>query len=273
MTGFQGLLSSASDGEVVAPLLKAYLTDATWESSFDVRFQRGSTYRPPDGWFHPSQHPTWPERMLWWYLTQPERLIPERLAPENTISITMGTAVHSLIESALQDLGLILTTAELRELGYTVHGGEAEAIDPEVMSRGHMDGILRAHIPSHPSVEYHHFEFKTAGEVALRQVDSMDLDGFIAKWPTYYAQVQEYLRMTGFPLSVVVFMQMGFPWTMKEFHVPANRQYQVDVAGKYLRVIEASKTGVMPPPCCSVDSAQAKACPARGICPQAGGSL
>lgn len=268
---FATLLRSAADGEVVAPLLRAYLTDVHWEEDFAVHFRKGSDVRKPDGWFHPSAHPTWPERMLWWYITQPEALIPERMALENTISVTLGSAVHGFIETCLKHMGLLLTTDQLRDLGYTVNGGEPQAIDPEVRTKGHMDGILDVHLPDFPEPRYHHFEFKSANKEAIMSIDTMDTPAFIKKWPGYYAQVQEYLRMTGFSVSVVVMMQMGFPWTLREFHIPANRQYQVDVAGKYHRVLRAAESGVMPAPCCSVGSAESKRCPARGICPQAGG--
>ena len=64
-------------------------------------------------------------------------------------------------------------------------------------------------------------------------------------------------------------MQMGYPWVLKEFHIPANIQYQRDIANKYASVIHHAKEDIMPTPCCATGSKQARTCPARAVCPVA----
>lgn len=159
---FRGIAKDAREGLVLKPLLHSYLFDAEWAGDFSIEFKKGSDRRVPDGWFHPSEHPLWPERMLWWYMTQPDKMIGENFAYMSTLSVTMGKAMHGFIESCLQHLGLLLTPSELTDLGFQVNpkDGEPSVSRPDTNSRGHMDGILRVHLPRWPTAPYHHFEFK-----------------------------------------------------------------------------------------------------------------
>mgnify|MGYP000862407070 FL=1 len=266
---FRGIAKDPREGLVLKPLLHSYLFDAEWAGDFSIEFKKGSDRRVPDGWFHPSEHPRWPERRLYYYMTQPEAMIGENFAYMSTLSVTMGKAMHGFIESCLQHLGLLLTTDELRDLGFDVNpkDGEPSVSRPDTNSRGHMDGILKVHLPRWPTAPYHHFEFKTSNNMKLGKIKDLDLDAFIEKWPDYYAQAQEYLRMTGLQVSVVLFLGMGFPWEIREFHIPANPQYQADTANKYRSVMAHAEKGIVPQPCCSPRSAEAKDCPARAVCP------
>ncbi len=267
---FRGIANDAAKGLVLKPLIHNYLYDAEWPEDFSVRFKRGAVSREPDGWFHPSEHPLWPARMLWFLVTQPKAMIPEKMAYMNTLAVTMGTAVHSFIEVCLKHIGVLLGPEELVALGFTVNpeNGEPSFSDPETLSRGHGDGVLKNIVlPQAPEHEFHLFEFKTSNGRKLAKVDDLDLAAFMATWPEYYAQAQEYLRMTGMAYSIILFMEMGFPWNLKEFHIPANTAFQRDTRDKYLEVREFVKTGHMPPPCCGPGSKEAKSCPARAVCP------
>lgn len=268
-SAFHGLMKEVQQGTVLKPLLHSYLYEAVWPEDFAITFKKGSSRRDPDGWFHPSEHPLWPHRMLWFYLTQPDKLLPEEFAYMNTLSVTFGSAAHGFIETCLKHLGVLLTAEELAAEGFEVNlkNGEPVARDRAVGSTGHMDGVLRLHLPAAPDRKLHLFEFKTSNERKLSRIEDLDLQAFIETWPGYYAQAQEYLRMTGYAYVIVLFMALGYPWEMREFHVPANPQFQNDTAGKYLFVREAAASGIMPDPCCSPRSKESKACPARMVCP------
>ena len=56
-----------------------------------VTYRDEGKERVPDGFFHPSTHPRWGERMLFYYLTQPDRMIPEDIGYENRMAMVMGT--------------------------------------------------------------------------------------------------------------------------------------------------------------------------------------
>ena len=196
---FRSIITDARQGTVIKPLLHSYLFEADWPEDFSITFKKGSSTRPPDGWFHPSQHPTWPERMLWFYLTQPDKMISEKFAYMNTMSVTVGTAMHGFIETCLRHIGILAGPDTLQELGFSVNSrdGEPGAEDRPRLSRGHMDGVVRVSVPQYLEYPYHLFEFKSSNEMALRSIDDLDLEGFMKKWPTYYAQAQEYLRISG----------------------------------------------------------------------------
>ena len=201
----------------------------------------------------------------WFYLTQPEAMISEPFQYMNTLSVTMGTTVHGFIQTCLTHLGVLCTPVKLQALGFEVDpvNGEPAFVDESVGSRGHGDGVLEIFLPAYPEYSHHLLEFKTSSDSTLRQIEDLDLDAFKAKWPSYYAQVQEYLRMTGLQVMVVLFMQMGYPWALKEFHVPLNPRFANDTRDKYRSVRLAVASGEMPMPCCGPRSAQAKVCPAR----------
>jgi hypothetical protein len=260
-------LKEIRKGTVIKPMLQAYLYDAEFPVNLTIKFKKGTQQRSPDGLFHPSEHPTWPDRMLWFYVTKPDKMQPELMRYMNTLSVTFGTAAHHFIEQCLKDMKLLLTEAELRDLGYEVHRGEPRATDDELGCIGHMDGIVRIAVPSMPKVGQHLFEFKTGNEWALGSIDDLDTDAFKKKWPGYYAQAQDYLRMTRFKMSIVLMMQMGYPWTMREFHIERSEQFIHDLDAKYRRVRLAVERNRMPDACCMPGSAQAKKCPARTVCP------
>ncbi len=258
---FSMVVDEARTGLVLKPKLHSFLYDAVWPDDFSVRFKRGAMSREPDGWFHPSTHPTWTERQLWYYRNRVEDLEPDHFAFENTMSVTMGTAIHGFMETCLNFMGVTYTRTELSGAGYQVRNGEPYFEDQATMSRGNADGVL--HLPGRPDEL---FEFKTTGERNVKSVKDMDLDAFVDKWPWYYAQQQEYQRLSGLRNSIVIIMAMGFPWELREFHIPANQEYQDMVRDKYLRVLEA--TGV-PAPCegCVPKAKIALKCPARNFCP------
>lgn len=269
---FATVAKKAGQGLILAPRLQAYLYDAEWPEDFSITFRKGANSRPPDGWFHPSEHPVWPARMLYYLLAQPSGMQREMMEHGNTLSVTMGTAMHGFIEVCLTHIGILLNHEQLIEQGFQIDraSGEPMVIDEEAGSRGRMDGILW--VPSGAigvleGLDLAHFEFKTSNNQTLQSIDDLDLDAFIAKWPGYYAQAQEYLRMSGLRATVLLFLGMGYPWTIREFHIPANPRYQEDVRTKYLEVRAHVQRGTMPPPCCVSGSKEAKACPARTICP------
>jgi hypothetical protein len=269
---FSSITRQVQSGLIVAPALRAYLFDAQWPEDFTITFSKGQNYRPPDGWFHPSEHPTWPARMLYFLMTQPEEMQREYMEHGNTLAVTMGTAVHGFIEVCLKHIGLLLREHELIEQGFAInpHSGEPMVEDKEAGSRGSMDGIIRLPTGSGGVFAGHrlaHFEFKTTNNNVLQKVTDLDLDDFISRWPSYYAQAQEYLRMSGLPGTILVFVGMGYPWHIREFHIPANPRYQTDVRDKYLLVRHHVAAGKMPDACCTIGSKESKSCPARFVCP------
>lgn len=265
---FRTLIKDAVHGTVLKPMLHAYLYEARWPEDIHFTLTKADGPRKPDGWFHPSTHPLWPERMLYYYLTEPDLMLDEPLEYMGTMSVTIGTMMHLFIQECLRGHGVMLTPDQLRADGIQCDDkGEPALVDEEAGSRGHTDGIVACELPLYPGVGRQSFEFKTSNDMTLSKIDDLDIEAFKTKWPHYWAQQQEYLRMSGYQVSVVLMLAMGYPWTMREFHIPSDERFQHQVRDKYLSVREAAEDRQPPLPCCGVRSKEAKACPARTICP------
>lgn len=254
---------SASSGAVVAPLLRMYLSDGRFPRGRTVEIPGGDPSRRPDGWFHPSSHPTMPARQLYYYLTEPDKWDPEPFAPEMRMSVTVGSMVHGWIRMALIDLGLWQIpqgTCPACQRPYGDGPGYCEepgVIDPVLRRRGHMDGVLLT--PQHGLTGY---DTKTINHFAVAKMPDMDPDYLRRKHPYYYGQFQEYMALSGLRKVIVVFAGMGFPWTFREVHIDYDEQYVVALEAKYRLVRQAEAEGRPPAPCCEWGSKQSKACPA-----------
>jgi len=245
---FRKLLTSLGQGEVVIPVIRAALFDPDFKD-FEVKV-RGFKPRPPDGYFHPSTHPLMGERMLYYYLAQPEKLIPEVMDIHSVMAVTQGHFWHSFIERVGKDCGLFT-------------GVEVEFRCEETGAKGNMDATL----------EDEGFEFKTARPNKFREMpkgppDDPDLLAwFQGYWPGYYAQGQEYMRLSGYRRHRMLFLCMDWPYEMREILVPYDPFFADRIATKYRRVRQAVADGREPMPCCFQGSKEARDCGARAICP------
>jgi hypothetical protein len=98
--------------------------------------------------------------------------------------------------------------------------------------------------------------------------DDMDrLTWWRTKNVEYYAQCQEYLRLSGLPFMRVLILGLQSPFPMIELQVPYSYGEAMKVADKYGRVIQALADRRLPDPCCTAHSAESIACPARNVCP------
>jgi hypothetical protein len=265
---FKKIVTGAAAGLVVTPILHNYLHLGKYPKEFSVTFRQHSEPRRPDGYFHPSTHPMWTERQLYLWLTAPEKFIPEPLGVLGALSVTVGTAMHDFVEVCLIDAGILQQPTGTCVNCKRPHGkkkgqcAEWGAMDEATKSRGHMDGMLFIDGWGHAG-----FEFKTTNHMKMARIESNDIEGFKAKWPAYYYQVQEYMRITGLQRFVVVFLGMGYPWEMLEFVIPRDEAHIFEVGQKYRNVLAAVASGNMPMPCCAPRSSMARNCPHRMSCP------
>ena len=80
----------------------------------------------------------------------------------------------------------------------------------------------------------------------------------------YYAQAQEYLRMSGRERMIVVILSLTYPFEMREIHVPFDRVFAYGVRDKFYRVLQA--VADQTPPRCECVGKDRDGCPARGVC-------
>lgn len=249
---FAEMTKQRREGMLLIPHLSAYLYNADFPDEVTVTFKKGDSRRPSDGWFWPSTHPTWPLRALWLYLNEPETLPTEDREYMNTLALTMGTAIHTFIETCLRHMGL--RTPELNTC--TSCSPEKECQEPgfadhEVGSRGHMDGILDLS-PLKPLPvavpEIVGFEFKTGSDRVISGLNSMDLETYRRRHPVYYGQNQEYMALSGRRMVIVLFMGLGWPWPMREIHVPFDPAWVSQTREKYY----AARAADSLPACCGM---------------------
>jgi hypothetical protein len=262
---FKRVLEGAASGLVLKPLLHSYLYEARFPDRFDVTFHKAGKPREPDGWFHPSTHPLMDARQLYYYLTAPAQWEAERLSYESRMAVTMGSAVHGFIEACIRHGGWMAPLEGECPACHRPHGvrkgqcDEYGAADPVLRRRGHMDGVLDI-----PGWGKGIFEFKTGGRADF--ATDLDLDWFKKRHLDYYAQVQEYMDLSGHRQAIVLFAQVGYPFVLNEFQVPYDAAFAARTREKYDLVRAFETAGQPPEACCPLRSSKSRSCPASA-CP------
>ncbi len=245
----------------LVPIVRKIIANCEFPEEFAVTFQHYTADREPDGWFHPSSHPTMGERRLYYYLAHPEAWQPQPFPYQARMAVMMGSATHDIVEHALVHRGHLLEPVGTCVCCGKPHGkGPGECPewgvrDDRLGRRGHMDGILT--LDDWGSGV---FDLKTCSPTVLRGVTDHDLELFKAKWPKYYGQAQEYMAMSGYQQTMILFVGMSMGWELKEFTIPRDDAYIVRLEAKYQGVRAAVAARIPPPLHCCTGGAAAKEC-------------
>lgn len=264
---FRRVLSGTAHGEILVPLLQSIFHHADF-AGFSIPIH-GFSNRSPDGIFHPSTHPTWPPRMLYWYLKEPQRLIRDSWEMPGVLAVTQGSYWHAFLQTIMVRNGLIKVMSPHKT--YPHEQAEYFVEDKETGSAGHLDGVLNPETLSIPFPIG--LEIKTINGIAMSGMPKTHpesperLTWIKTKHPVYYAQAQEYLRMSGLSQQRFLFITVDYPFPMTEVVVPYDYNFALAIANKYRQVRQAVREGIPPIPCCSPLSSQAKQCCARAVCP------
>lgn len=265
---FRQMLAGIRDKEVLIPRLRAYWFEP--KLPFITLPIRDFERREPDGWFHPSEHPTWPERMLYFYLAFPNKMVPRPNDMNKVLAVTQGVFWHYFTQSCLEDMGLLRVVNPRGRTSW--ERVERYVEDKRLLSKGSMDGQLNSdNIATLRADEG--FEFKTMSVAQMGfcprgAPDDMErLKWWKERHPEYYAQNMEYLRMSGLSYMRVLILGLQSPFPMIELQVPYSYSEAMKVADKYARVIQALADRNVPDPCCTPKSQQAIECTARNVCP------
>jgi hypothetical protein len=268
---FTAVMGSRVSDEILIPRLRVLLTDPDLRS-FKITMPR-TGHRSPDGWFHPSTHPSWPERLLTYYLRASEpggaALDSEVLDHTSTVTIAQGHWLHAYLQHVLllADL-VVVANPQGRDSAEKV---EYPLVDEEHRSRGHADGLLNA---------------DTCGLDVVSGLELKSMNSFkLAKCPTgparspervawlvdtnpgYYLQAQEYMRMGGWAEQRLLIVAPSYPFALAEIAIPYDARTAEATAAKYARVLRAHADCDLPDPCCAAGSSEASSCPARYVCP------
>ena len=263
---FRKAVQASAKDLIITPFLLAQLGKGEYDAftmQVPARKQKKFDSSHVDGWFHPSTHPMMTERQLYYYLTEPEKWDPEPFSAEGRMSVTVGTMMHAFVEQMLLDSkALIAPNGETcpacsraigKRKGQCYEHGVA---DTELLSRGHMDGVVN------PELLNAGFEFKSSNPRSLDNLVDNDVETFKKRYPGYYAQVQEYMRMSGLRNFIVLFMATAYPWTTKEFNIEYDIEFALGTEKKYRSVREHVALGIPPEPCCAPRSKESRSCAA-----------
>jgi hypothetical protein len=257
MPKFDTIARYAADGCLVKPLFHQFVQDPKANTSLNLLVER-PTQRAPDGWFHASAHPLMSERELYLWMTG--ALEPEEMDYKALMSVMFGTLGHAINEAFLDWMGVSvpLPPGDCPACGRprrqlrarpsnrycTEHGGVHEA----TRARCHLDAILKftgGRLTWDADLaDAWGYDFKTIYPMGLSKIPDMDLGAFREKWPHYWAQMQECMRVKGLRRYIVFFMSMGMPWDTREFHIPFDPEFAAETEAKYLAVLSHVERGV-----------------------------
>lgn len=246
MPVFDGVAEYAAEGCFIKPLWFQFMQDETLKFAFDLHIERPLP-RPWDGWFHASQHPMATERELYLYLTQ--RKSPEPRDYAMNMSAFFGTMTHGMFEAFLHRMGVAvpLPKGDCPACGRPYKPPRARQSPKYCMEHGaaHLETRARCHLDSIVAYQGHTgFDLKTIQPYGLKGVHDMEEAAFKEKWPRYWGQMQECMRITGLRKYIVFFLGLGIPWMVREFHFNFDPVFAAQTEAKYRRVLDAVDRGV-----------------------------
>lgn len=263
---FRRLLTGAQGGEILVPLIQAFLWNPRFPQ-FEITIPEFKP-RPPDGWFHPSTHPLMNERQLYYYLAEPDRLLPEVFDPTSTMAVTQGHFWHEVIQMVGIETGFLKLNPDPIP---GINPAEWFWFDEQTRSRGRCDGLTSDKICPDEEV----FEFKTmmgqrARKIPQGRPDSPEVEAaFRAMAPDYYAQAQEYMRLSGRRRWRAVILSLEYPFPMREIVLRYDHVFAREIEIKYRKVVQAV-ADQRPPQFCCGGGKIARNCFARGVCEMGG---
>lgn len=242
----KGLAEFAAKGCLVKPILLTWLQDVSLPLDFGLWVERSGD-RAPDQWFHPSGHPMMTEKQLLDCLLYPQFAERDPMTYAGAMGTLFGTMTHTLVSAILNKAGVAEPLPEEpcaacgrprpRKGRLVAKGqcGEHSAIHAATRAKGHLDAILN--LQDGPRG----FDLKTRWKGGLKGVRDMDTALFAEKWPGYYWQAQEYMRITGLRRYIVLFLEMGMPWEMREFHIDFDPGIGLEIECKYLGALAQAR--------------------------------
>lgn len=242
---YGSILSSLADKDLLLPYFRNALLSQRWPSSYQVTVDSSPYYGTGDGYFHPSTHGLMGARELY-YRFHPdhrEKLIHETYSANTEMTFAVGSALHAVVQTQFQMAGLIRDEADI----------EVEYVIEEHHVRGRVDFLVR-----HPDGNVYPVELKTTGSRNYSMLSQIK--------PEWDSQLSMGLHGTGYPTGILLVLEVGYPYRMQEFRVDRNDRLLSEIFAKFDHVREAIATNTPPEHCCSLDSVQMKACPARFEC-------
>lgn len=241
---WEGLFRRLADREMILPYFEQAMLADNWPDSYTVKIDSSPYYGAGDGYFHPSSMPLKGARELY-YMFHPDtsdQIIRERPSLQREMTLAMGSALHGIVQTQMQMCGLV--KPEDIEKEYVI-------VDHHV--RGRIDWIV-----DHPMGRRYVTEMKTMNSFGFGRQKEIK--------PEWDAQLSIALDSQGEDEGILLLVESGWPYKMKEFLVRKNQPLLDEVYAKFDYVRECIARDTPPQHCCAFDSPEMKKCPARGVC-------
>lgn len=242
---YGSILTSLADKDLLLPYFRNAMLSKEWPDSYDVTIDSSPYYGHGDGRFHPSSHALMGARELY-YRFHPDhrdRIIHEQRSPESETTLAMGSALHGIFQAQFQMAGLIADPKDC-EVEYTIE---------EHNARGRVDFIVH-----HPDGCTYPVELKTINSRSFSMLTQIR--------ESWDAQLSMGLHGLGYATGILLMVEAGYPYRMKEFLVDRNDRLLSQIFAKFDHVRECIANNTPPEHCCPLDSVTMKACPARFEC-------
>jgi hypothetical protein len=238
------IMKRLSQRELLIPYLENSLTGDNWPDKYTIEVDSSPYTGTGDGWFHPSSHVLADERWLYYNLHPDfkDKLILERKTLQSALTLAMGTALHAVVQTQFKMAGLI-----------TDDGIEVFSISERHHARGSMDFRIK-----HPNGHKYGIEFKTQ--------NSRSFDAEQVPKPQWVGQLNCYMDWNSLEEGIILVMESGFPYRMKEFHIVRDPDLLSRVYNKWDRVLEAIADNNPPAFCCALGSKTMESCVHRNSC-------
>lgn len=244
-TPYSSVFRSLAERELLIPYFRNALLAESWPEKYTIEIDSSSYYGTGDGYFHPSTHGLQGARRLY-YQFHPghrDKLVYEPHDVQAEMTLAMGSALHGVVQTQFQMAKIIRGPEDV----------EVEYVIEEHHVRGRVDFIVH-----HPNGTTYPVELKTQNS------RSYDFQGEIK--PMWDAQLSMGLHGLGYPEGVLLVLESGYPYRMKEFRVRRNDELLTQIFQKFDIVREAIALNEPPEYCCASGSDIMKKCPARYQC-------
>jgi len=247
---FESLLKGIAQKDIVLPYLELAMMSDKWPDHYTVDIDSSPYYGltetgEPDGYFHPSTHPLCPPRQLY-YMMHPEhrsQMVRERNTTTSAMTLSMGSALHGIVQTQLQMIGLLVP--EKTEVEYILH---------EHHVRGKIDFILDL-----PDGEKNLVgEMKTQNSFGFKKQEKVK--------PEWDAQLSLAEYSQNADHGVLILVEAGWPYSLREFAHKRNDNLLDEIFDKFSLVHQAIESNEPPRHCCAEGSEEMQACQARYSC-------
>lgn len=262
MGRLDSIFTSLQKREIIKPYLEASILSDNWPEKYTITIDSSGYYGASadgieqgkgaygDGYFHPSTHAvTTPydvaaPRYLWFRfhpLYQGKAIEPPRDL-QGEMTLAMGSALHGVLQAQMLQGNMVVDESDI----------EVEWLNKRYNGRGRLDWIT-----THPMEGRVPVEFKTQNSQAF------EYGGLQEYWD---AQLSLALDNLGYRWGILLVLESGHPYRMKEFRVEKNEKLLSEVYARWDETLTYLDMDQLPPPCCTKGSLMNQKCPFRMIC-------